>query len=116
MNLAELQRLCCEHYGESFESPELDQLVAISEGVIDSFEDIELEGVRYHSPDHMSGWWLTTNLYTGDVSSLKTVHFRHIAEKRPEIAQYMALPIGYRFVLGGDSEHVWFDQKVKDDV
>ncbi|WP_259368131.1 MULTISPECIES: hypothetical protein [unclassified Colwellia] len=74
-----------------------------------------MEGVRYPSPEHMSGWWLTTDEYDGNIDSLVTVHFQHIIEKRPELALYMALPFGYRFNLGGESEHVWFDQEVAQD-
>jgi hypothetical protein len=114
MDLNENQKACCNHYNADFIPPNQDQMVAISEGVLSGA--LEIEGVRYPSPEHMSGWWLTTDLYNGDVNSLKTVHFSHVAEARPEIAQYMALPFGYRFVLGGKSEHVWFDGEVAKDV
>lgn len=60
----------------------------------------------------MSGWWLTTDDHNGDTASLKTVHFSHIKEKRPELAVYMALPAGYRFTLGGDHNYVRFDEGV----
>lgn len=89
--------------------PAPDQLVVISEGVYDG--DV-VEGVRYPSPKHMSGWWLTTNRYDGDITSLKTVHFAHIAEKRPDISDFLRLPFGYRFFSGDGS--TWFDQKVAD--
>lgn len=114
MDLSGNQKACCEHYNAEFTPPEQNQLVAISEGVLEGSH--EIEGVRYPSPDHMSGWWLTTDLYNGDVNSLKTVHFSHVAEARPEIAQYMALPFGYRFVLGGQNEHVWFDREAAESV
>ena len=104
------QKECCEHYGVQFKPIELKQMVAISKGIYEGVTPVE--GVRYPSPEHMSGWWLTTNEYNGDISSLVTVHFEHIIEKRPELAIYMALPFGYRFNLGGESENVWFDQKV----
>ena len=89
--------------------PALDQLVVMSEGV---YEGDVVEGVRYPSPEHMSGWWLTTNRYDGDIKSLKTVHFSHIAEKRPDITDFLRLPYGYRFFSGDGS--TWFDQKVAD--
>lgn len=105
-----IQRDCCTHYQADFMPPGRDKLVVISEGVYE--EGTQIEGVRYPSPDHMSGWWLTTEKYTGDIGTLKTVHFQHIIDKRPEVAIYMALPFGYRFILGGTSEHVWFDSEV----
>lgn len=89
--------------------PEPDQLVVISDGV---YEGDVVEGVRYPAPEHMSGWWLTTNRYDGDVNSLKTVHFHHIAETRPDLSIFLRLPFGYRFFSGDGN--TWFDQKVAD--
>lgn len=89
--------------------PKPDQLVVISDGV---YEGDVVEGVRYPSPVHMSGWWLTTDRYDGDVKSLRTVHFYHIAEFRPDLSDFLKLPCGYRFFSGnGDT---WFDQQVAD--
>ncbi|RXF06059.1 hypothetical protein [Pseudoalteromonas sp. PS5] len=104
------QQECCEHYGALYQPVKQTQLVTISKGIYEGITPVE--GVRYPSPEHMSGWWLTTDEYNGNIDSLVTVHFQHIIEKRPELALYMALPFGYRFNLGGETEHVWFDQEV----
>ncbi len=103
------QKECCEYYGGDFSPVSSEQMVVISDGV---YEGMSVEGVRYPSPEHMSGWWLTTDAYNGDVNTLKTVHYHHVQEKRPELAIYMALPFGYRFQLGGNDENVWFDESV----
>lgn len=108
-----VQKECCAHYSAQFCPVSPEQLVVISDGVYEGV--VPIEGVRYSSPDHMSGWWLTTRDYNGDVSTLKTVHYRHVQEKRPEIAIYMALPYGYRFQLGGEKEHVWYDEEAARD-
>ena len=110
MNLELEQKECCEHFDAQYAPIEPNQLVAISSGIYEG--TVPLEGVRYPSPEHMSGWYLTTDDYDGNIDSLITVHFSHIVETRPEIALYMALPCGYRFSLGGEEEHVWFDLEV----
>lgn len=102
------QMRCCEHYKANFLGATDNQLVVVSSGVLSPSK--EVEGVRYPSPSHMSGWWLTTDEYDGDVNSLQTLHFQHIREKRPDLAIYMGLPFGYRFLLGGVDEHVWYDE------
>ncbi|WP_010604482.1 immunity protein Imm33 domain-containing protein [Pseudoalteromonas maricaloris] len=112
LEVIKVQQECCENYRAQYTPVDEEQMVVISDGV---YEGLPLEGVRYPSPDHMSGWWLTTDEYNGDTSSLKTVHFTHIVEHRPEVAIYMALPPGYRFMLGGQEEHVWFDEEVAND-
>jgi hypothetical protein len=86
-----------------------DQLVVISDGV---FEGEPLEAARYPSPDHMSGWWLTTDKYNGDVNTLRTEHAFHLCEKRPEVVKYLSLPYGFRFRLDSNHVDVWFDEKV----
>ena len=106
----EKQSECCGYYGATYTPVEPEKLVVISDGIYN--QKIPIEGVRYLSPEHMSGWWLTTDKYDGNVASLKTVHFSHIQERRPDIAIYMALPFGYRFQLGGAEEYVWFDNEV----
>lgn len=112
-DLEKVQKECCEHYGAIYAPIDPEQLVVISDGVYDS--SIPLEGIRYPSPEHMSGWWLTTDRYNGDTDTLITVHFHHIYSKRPDIAIYMALPFGYRFLLGGDDEYVWYDEAIVED-
>jgi hypothetical protein len=111
--LSGIQKKCCEHYNASFQPVSPEQLVVISEGIYEG--DVPVEGVRYHSPEHMSGWWLITDRYNGDTESLQTVHYHHVAEYRPEIAVYMALPFGYRFQLGGEDERVWLDAAIAED-
>ncbi len=111
--IQQTQQECCEHYSSNYTPTELEQLVVISDGIYEGA--VPVEGVRYPSPSHMTGWWLTTDNYNGDVDTLQSVHFRHIVEKRPELAIYMGLKPGYRFLLGGKDEHVWFDEKVAND-
>jgi hypothetical protein len=91
--------------------PTFSQKIAISEGV---YEGEAIDAVRYPSPSHMTGWWLTTNLYDGNIKSLKVVHYFHVAFQRPEILKYLALPYGYRFNFDKkqDIEDTWFDKSV----
>ena len=112
--IIETQKRCCSHYSTQFVPPSYNNMVVISDGVYEGGEPVE--GVRYPSPPHMSGWWLTTNKYNGDSRTLKTVHYQHIIEERPDLAIYMALPYGYRFMLGGEKDFVWFDVEIEKDV
>lgn len=112
-DIEQIQKKCCKHYSASYSPVDLNQMVVISQGV---YEGMPVEGVRYPSPNHMSGWWLTTDDYDGDANSLKTVHYCHIQKARPDIAIYMALPFGYRFQIGGSDESVWFDQTVANET
>lgn len=100
----------CHQFQAKFDPPLADNLVVVSKGVMEGIRSVE--GVRYPSKSPMSGWWLTTDLYDGNVESLRTVHAHHFCESRRELAWYFALPFGYRFRLTADYEDVWFDDRV----
>jgi len=102
------QHSICEAYGAPFEPPRPDQLSVISQGVL---EGLPVQGVRYPSPDHMSGWWITTDQYDGNINSLKNEHTYHLTDARPDLAKYIALPPGFRFDLSS-FEDVWFEKEV----
>jgi len=105
-----MQHRKCQELGAEFRAPRLDQLAVISSGVLDGGL---WTAVRYPSPPHMSGWWITTDRYDGDITSLTTEHLRHIGAARPEILPYIALPEGYRVDLAA-SPSAWLDQTVLD--
>ncbi len=91
---------------------ELDRLVAVSDGVL---QGLPVEGVRYNSPEHMTGWWLTDEKFDGNIENIKTVHLRHVLEARPELFKFLSLPHGTRFYqegFKGLKEDVWIDEKI----
>ena len=102
------QHAVCRKHEAEFQPPRPDRLTVISDGVL---EGRPVQGVRYPSPDNMSGWWITTDLYNGDVSTLKHEHTYHVTAARPDLAKFMALPVGFRYDLL-THEDVWFDQGV----
>jgi hypothetical protein len=102
------QHRTCERLRTEFQPPHPDRLVVISAGVLEGDRDVQ--GIRYPSPEHMSGWWLTTSRFDGNTKSLETTHAYHVTAARPDLAHLIALPYGFRFDLS--QEDVWFDEKV----
>lgn len=101
------QHAVCERAQAPFSPPRPDRHAAVSAGVL---EGDAVQGVRYPAPEHMSGWYLTTARYDGNVASLKVMHLYHVTAARPDLARFIALPPGYRFDSGTGA--VRFDQKV----
>lgn len=101
------QHEVCVRAGARFTPPRPDQLVVVSEGV---FEGDSVKAVRYPSPEHMSGWWMVTDRYTGDVNSMRQEHMYHLTSRRPDLVPYVALPFGYRFDLT-HHEDIWLDKE-----
>ncbi len=107
--VADAQRAVCRQYAASFRPPAADQLCATSSGV---FDGEPVQGVRYAAPEHMSGWYLTTDRYDGDHRSLVVEHVSHVVERRPDIAPFLALPPGFRFDVSSVSAEAWYDEDV----
>jgi hypothetical protein len=105
------QMRICEAHGAEFTPPRGDTLLAVSDGV---WEGRDLEAVRYPAPEHMSGWWLTTDLYDGNAESMRTEHAYHAVARRPELVPYLALPPGFWFRTGGEPE-IGFDPALLED-
>jgi hypothetical protein len=102
------QKQECAKIGVTPNFPAFNQMIAISKGV---YEELPTEAVRYPSPAHMSGWWLTTDLYDDKIESMMIVQYYHVAFKTPGILKFLALPFGYRFFVGSNNDDVWYDPK-----
>lgn len=100
------QQEVCTGSGSSFAPPRPDQLIVVSKGVL---EGAPVQGVRYPSPEHMSGWWVTADDYDGRPETLQTHHCYHVTAARQDLASYLALDHGFRFGADG---RVWFDPEV----
>ena len=105
------QELVCKNQNVNPVFPTFSQSLVISDGI---YEGLPVEAVRYSSPPHMTGWWLTTELFDDDTGKLKNVHYYHLAFRRPEILKYLALPFGFRFYGPEDGNTtIWIDSDVK---
>lgn len=99
----------CSKFNVSPVFPQFSQNIVISKGV---YEGLGVDAVRYSSPEHMTGWWLITDLYDDNIDSLMNVHNFHVAFNRP--LKYLALPYGFRFYITNSEEDIWFDENTID--
>lgn len=60
-----MQNQLCTKYAASFVPPVGSSLVVVSKGIMTSTSAVQ--GVRYPSPSHMSGWWFTDDEFDGDI-------------------------------------------------
>jgi RHS repeat-associated protein len=86
------------------------QMIALSPHVLDGKE--KLEGIRYKGTDVMSGWWIFTSDYDGqidDFASMHPTHTFHALRARPDIARFLGLPQGFAFRMF-PVERVWYEE------
>ncbi|WP_198047404.1 hypothetical protein [Kutzneria sp. 744] len=73
-----------------------------------------LNGVRLRE-DGTCGWYVWSGrTLSHDPDFFVPLHVEHLVEARPEVAPYLGLPPGWRFLLAPDHEDVWFDGSVLD--
>ena len=77
---------------------------------IETIGQLPINGLR-HSPENGTcGWYIWCGEELGkDTDFFKPLHVSHIENYIPEIKKYLALPPGYRFLVAGDYEDVWYD-------
>jgi len=90
--------------------PKFSQKIALTK---DIYDGSEVNGVRYSAPSHMTGWYLTSNSYKGDVNTLIVEYLYFIIDKRFDIIKFLSLPIGYRFYRDNQEESFWLDEQIK---
>ena len=92
------QKTVCDQHKAVCTRPAPQQMIVTTDAVMNGEP---AEGVRYPSPDQMSGWWITSHSYSGDESSLKTIHVMDVIAKRPDLGKFLALDYGFRFWENG---------------
>lgn len=103
-----LQKAVCERFGAEFHPPFEKTISGVS---VDCFNNTyPFNGMRCVPGPGENGWyfWCGEELGQGD-DFFQPMHVFHVADARPEIAKFLALPPGWRFLVAMDYEDVWFD-------
>jgi hypothetical protein len=106
MTTSEQQRICKKYGTHPFASPP-----GLKAGVARNVSDgVPVHGLRHPPEGDTTGWyiWAGEELST-DPDFFEPVHVEHLTGLRPEIVKYLALPPGWRFLIAGDYEDVWYD-------
>jgi hypothetical protein len=111
MTISAEQLQICEKYGvRPFDAaPHLKAGVAAN--VVGDV--VPINGLRHPPDGDTSGWYLWAGEeLSSDPEFFRPVHVEHLSEMRPEILRYLALPPGWRFLIAGDYEDVWYDESL----
>jgi hypothetical protein len=73
-----------------------------------------INGLRLAPTDTTNGWYIWCGKeMSREPDFFSPLHVEHIAEYLPAVAEYLALPPGYRFLIDGSNyEDVWFDEQL----
>jgi hypothetical protein len=71
---------------------------------------IPINGLRHPPVGDTTGWYIWAGEELSDKDDFfRPVHVSHLVEEIPALEKYLALPPGWRFLVAGDYQDIWFD-------
>lgn len=105
------QMALCAKYGAHFQETPCDLKVGVALNVREAV--VPINGLRHIPVGDTSGWYIWAG---GDPSPaddfFKPLHASHLQEWCPQVIKYLGLSPGWRFLITGDYEDVWFDPTI----
>ena len=105
------QRRVCEKYGATFVPAPASLKVGIAPNVKEG--TLPIHGLRVQPDPGTTGWFIWAG---GEMSQAEDffvpLHVEHLSEWCPAALKFLGLPPGWRFLLAGGHEDVWYDAKL----
>lgn len=113
METKESQLEICERYGAPFFDAPIHLKVGIAINVKEK-DLFPINGLRHKPEEDTTGWYIWAGEeFSEDPDFFVPLHVEHLKEWRPEVLKFLALPPGYRFLIGeNEYEDVWFDESL----
>jgi hypothetical protein len=110
--LDQQRALCREYFAEFTAAPgEVKSGFALSTKGL-----LPINGLRHPMTANTTGWYIWCGEQFSDESDFfAPLCTSHIYENQPEIAKFLGLPPGYRFLLAGEYSDIWFDESLLND-
>jgi hypothetical protein len=109
--LFDQQKALCTRYGvPHVPAPDFGKI-----GIAANLRDgaVPLNGLRHPPTSGMTGWYLWAGeTWSDDPAFLAPLHLTHLTERCPQLLPYLGLPPGWRFLIAGAYEDVWYDAKL----
>lgn len=115
METKENQLEICKKYEVSFFKAPIYLKVGIANNVKEKHL-FPINGLRHKPEGDTTGWYIWAGEeFSEDPDFFVPLHVEHLKEWRPEVLKFLALPPGYRFLIGeNEYEDVWFDENLLD--
>jgi len=73
-----------------------------------------IHGLRHPNGKGTTGWFIWTGDYSENKDFFQPMCAEHLLQIRPDIIKYLALDIGFRFLIDKDGyEDIWYDEKLR---
>jgi len=110
-DIVQSQQELCQKYQAGCEPPDLGLKLGISRDFFSG--KMPLNGLRHPPAGDTCGWYLWAGEELSEAANyFQSLHVSHLVERNAEIVRYLGLPAGWRFLVVGNQEDVWFDPKL----
>lgn len=109
------QKLICTKYNADFLETRNDLKVGISENV--KLKLLPINGLRIYPEGDTTGWYIWAGEeFSEEPDFFVPLHVEHIEDWVPNIKKYLGLAPGWRFLIAGDYEDVWYDNAILENL
>lgn len=78
---------------------------------LDTLGKLPVNGMRINPESGTCGWYIWCGeSCSKDADFFKPLHVAHLRDYLPEAEKFLGLSPGYRFLVAGEYEDVWYDQ------
>lgn len=107
-SIQKLQRDICQKAGSAYVPAPNDFKVGISSNIRDGA--LPINGLRYPPSGDTTGWYIYGGQEPSDAPDFFCpLHVEHLDDWCPNIKKFLGLAPGWRFLIAGDYEDLWFD-------
>ena len=112
--LARIESEVCARAGVKAEALGASDRVAITQEFQAQIEAGRVQwpanGLRHPVHGNMCGWYLWSGqVFPSNPDSFVPIHFSHLQEASLWFLPYLALPVGWRFLVAAGQEELWYD-------
>jgi hypothetical protein len=92
-----------------------DSKLGVSRSLLTADWEWPIHGLRHMPAAGTSGWYCWTGEWSSDPDFFLPLHQQHLLERVPELAEYLDLPPGSRFLIAPDYVDIWEDPFLLDE-
>lgn len=97
----------CQRFGSIMDAPVPDTTAGIA---LNTLNDVPLNALRHPAEAGTCGWYIWGGeVLPEDPEFFQPLHVLHLPEYCPQLVPYLALAPGWRVLLAGGHEDVWYD-------
>ncbi|HXQ35726.1 MAG TPA: hypothetical protein VN843_17050, partial [Anaerolineales bacterium] len=94
------QKEICARFGAEYEPIEMDLMIALGKNVWSGL--LPLNGLRHPKEGQVCGWYLWAGEeFPTEPDFFYVQHVYHLVDSKPEVAKYLGLAAGWRFLVAG---------------